>query len=1066
MTKTIIIQKKVKKPGWKLLVFLSAVLLLQNVNARNTLQDETKTVSGIVTDVINNSPLPGVSIVIKGTTTGTITDVDGVFSLDVAPSDILLFSSIGYLDEEIPVGDQTEINISLSQDIMDLDEVVVIGYGVQKKKLVTGATTQVKSEDFEKNHSMRLESSLQGMTPGMVIVKQSGQPGSDFNITIRGLSSPNDNKPLILIDGVPGDLKYLNPSDIESVDILKDAASAAIYGSRGGSGVILITTKKGKEGKAKLTYDFSYGISNVTKKVPMLNAKEYATIMNEASYNTYPNRSLPFSEEDIDGLGEGTDWQEEAYNKNAPVVNHYLGFSGGSDKSIFSLGFSYSNEEGIFDYEGKSNFERFGVRVNSEHKIGDRLTVGENIIYSHRNTRSLGTGNQYNNFIRSLLEASPLLDVYDPNMYDGFARSENNPNVPGAVVPSDEQGNPIASMHYKYNDKNKYDDIIGNVYGEVEIIKGLKFRSDIGAKLNVFIQSNATDSFTLTPYDYQVNPTYKQKMERYVGYNWDNVLSYTKTFGNHNVLAMIGTNVQDNWYFKLEGRKEGYLSNDAPVLTNVTDIVRDSVIGDFGKDDARLSFFGRLSYNYKEKYLATVSLRRDGSSRFGQNNRYGYFPAVSVGWVVSEESFLESSSWLNFFKLRASWGQNGKEPSDKYAFLATVGSTSRYYYYDKPYVGVSPDIFPNPDLKWEASEQINVGFDSKFIRDFSFSFDWYRKTAKDWILPVPVAGISGIAGINESRDPFVNGGNVINSGVEFDIGYNKLIGDLYLGVRAIFSYNKNKVTEVPGGIIHGAASRLYNGSAEFYRVEDGYPLGYFWGYNTDGLFQSQAEVDSYVNDEGDPIQPDASPGDVKRIDLNGDGQINDDDKTMIGDPNPDFIYGFTLDASYKGFDFSMNIEGQAGNQVVQAYRSLERAYPNYTTEILDRWQWEDNNNNGIVDEGEGTSTSVPRVTVYNENFREISDMRVQDAGYLRIKSVNIGYDFSSLIKNAPFEQLRIYFAATNLLTITKYTGLDPEVGYGAFYDSNGKLTDAYASGIDLGFYPVPRTFIVGLNITF
>ncbi len=903
----------------------------------------------------------------------------------------------------------------------------------------------------------------------MLIVKQSGQPGSDYNINIRGLASPNDNQPLILIDGVPGDLNTLNPFDIETVDVLKDAASAAIYGSRGGSGVILITTKKGKAGKPVISYDFSYGISNATRKVPMLNAREYAIIMNEASYNTYPDFELPFSEEYIAGLGEGTDWQEEAYNKNAPMQNHYMSFSGGNDLSVFSISLSYDKEEGIFNYENKSEFERFGFRVNSEHKMNKRLILGENITYNHRNTTALGTGNQYSNFMRDLFIASPLLEVYDPTSYDGFARSENNPN--GASIPSDQEVNPITSMHYEYNDKNKYDDIIGNLYAEVEIINGLKFRTDIGTNYKLFFVTTARDSFHLTPYTTErANPYYRQRMEREVGYNWDNILTYNKIFGDHSVLAMVGTNVQDNWYFNVEATAEGYLSSDAPVLSNVSTMVRDSVIGDFGKNDSRFSVFGRVSYNFKEKYLATVSIRRDGSSRFGKNNRYGIFPAVSAGWVISEESFAKSSIWLNFLKLRASWGQNGKEPFVRYRYLATVSSVNRYYYFDGAYVGTSPDIFPNANLKWEAQEQINIGFDSRFLKNFNFTAEWYRKTAKDWIIPVSVPGITGIAGIDATINPYVNAGNVINSGVELDLGFIKQLGDFFIGLRANMAYNKNKVTDVPGEIIHGSTSVLYNGSEEFCRIQEGYPVGFFWGYKTGGIFQTQEEIESYVNEEGDLLYPYAQPGDVIRIDLNEDGVINAEDKTMIGDPNPDYVYGFTINTSYKGFDFSMNLQGVAGNQVVQCYRPMERSYPNYTTEILDHWQWIDQNNNGVVDEGEGTSNTMPRVTLGNEsnqNWRKFSDLYIHDAGFLRVKSINVGYDFkSSLLKNTPIGQFRIYFSALNVFTFTKYNGIDPEVGYGSYYDEEGNLIDGFASGVDMGFYPSAKTYLIGVNVKF
>ncbi len=1044
---------------------------LSYANNKVVLQDEIKQVTGIVTDANTGEPLPGVSIQVKGKTTGTVTDLNGNFSLSVSAKDILIFSYIGYLNEEIEVGTQDKINLKLIPDIIGLEEVVVLGYGVQKKKLVTGATVQVKNEDLLKNNVTRLESSLQGLTPGLVIVKKSGQPGSDFNINIRGIGSVNGSTPLVLVDGVPGDLNLINPSDVETVDILKDAASAAIYGARGADGVILITTKKGKAGTPLLTYDFYYGISNAPRKIDMLNAQEYALIMNEQYRNVYPTGTrIPFTQAKLDSINNlghtGTDWQEEAYHKNAPTQSHYLGLTGGNENSTYSISLSYLSEDGIFDYKNKSNYERLGFRINSDHKVNKYIRIGENLTYAHRKRRGLGVGNIYDNFMRTILSASPLIDVYDPNEPDGFGRSHFY----------EEQVNPIAVMNYYYNSINKYDDIIGDVYVELEFIKGLKFKTDFGGSIFFEHTSSATDTFKITSQNYNLVPDYRQYMERRFSYNWDNILSYEKTIGKHNLLAMVAMNVQDNWRFNEDINANAFLihPNLDPVISNISlqaDIIGDTVYvsGDYGKTDSRFSTLGRLSYNFDEKYLFTVSFRRDGSSRFGKNYRYGNFYSVSAGWVVTREKFLETPVWLDFLKIRGSWGQNGKEPNMAGRALATVGSSQRSYSFGNGWeTGISPDVMPNPNLKWEASEQINVGFDARFLKSLSFTFDWYKKTSKDWIVPTTVAGISGIAGIS-NVNPYVNGGNVKNTGIEFELGYNKNIGMVALDIRGNMAFNKNKVTEVPGEIIHGSASVLYNGSDEFYRVQEGYPIGYFWGYKTDGLFQTMEEVNSYINSEGKLLQPAAVPGDVKRVDLNGDGILSDKDKTMIGDPNPDYIYGFSINAAAKGFDFSINFQGVAGNQVVMCYRAEERTYFNYTSDILDRWQWVDKNQNGIIEAGEGTSKTIPRVTGgsdKNQNWRKFSDLYVHDAGFLKIKSINIGYDFATVTKNFPVKQFRVYFAATNLLTLTKYKGLDPEVGYGSYYDSSGRLVDAYASGVDLGFYPSARTYLIGLNVKF
>lgn len=1029
---------------------------------------QQRTITGTVNDA-SGETLVGVNIVVKGTTSGTASGIDGTYSINVMGDNAVLTANyIGYKTMEIAVGNQSVINITLEKDVLGIDEVVVVGYGVQKKKLVTGATTQVKSEEFTKNNVTRIESALQGLTPGMSIVKQSGQPGSDFNITIRGLSSINGNGPLILIDGVPGNLNILNPADIETIDVLKDAASAAIYGSRAANGVILVTTKKGKSGEAQVTYDAYYGISNMAKKIDLLNAKEYATIMSEAAFNSNPKRAVPYTEDFINGLGEGTDWFEEAVNKNAPSQNHYIGVSGGTDKSTYSVSVSYSTEEGVLNMEDKSKYERLGFRINSAHQVKDWLKIGENLTYTHRKSAALSTGNIYSNFLHDIFQASPLISAYDENTHDGFGKG-TPVDANGQNGDMDEQGNPMASVHYKFNGRNNYDDIIGDLYAEIDILPGLKFRTNFGATLNFGNYTSHTDSFTITPYDFNIKPDYEQSMSRNFNYNFDNVLSYDKSFGKHHALAMVGMNAQDGAYINMYSKREGILTNAAPVLSNVaadTLITSYIINGDFGENDSRYSVFGRISYDYDEKYLATVSLRRDASSRFGKNNRYGYFPAISAGWVITQEDFMDNASWLEFMKLRASWGQNGKEPAEQYQYMARVGNDNRQYVFGgTEQQGVSPILFANPDLRWEASAQTNIGFDSRFLENFRFTFDWYNKSSSGWIMQKPVPGISGIGGVSLSN-PFVNAGDVKNTGVEFDLGYQKNFGKFYIDLGANLTYNKNIVTDVPDSIIHGTTSVLYNGAEEFYRIQEGMPMGFFWGYELDGIFQTQDEIDNYVNADGKPYNnvKATKPGDVKRTDVNNDGKINDDDKVFLGDPNPDFIFGFRINAAYKGFDLSMNIQGQTGNQIVQSYRAQERFFSNYTTDILDRWQWVDNNNDGIVDLGEGTSTTKPRVTKSdesNQNWRKFSDLYVQDGDYIKIKSINLGYDLKqTLLKRSVIQKFRIYVSATNLLTLTKYNGMDPEIGYG------GNSGDAYASGIDVGFYPSARTYLFGINVTF
>ena len=1012
-------------------------------------------VSGRVTANSDSSIMPGVNIIEKGTTNGVVSGGDGRYSLTVHnPNATLVFSFIGYQSIEVPLNGQTVVNVAMSEEVSGINEVVVIGYGVQQKKLVTGSTTQVSNEDLVQNHVTRIESALQGISPGVNITQRSNQPGSDFNITIRGLGTVNNSTPLILIDGVPGSLNNLNPEDVSSVDILKDAAAAAIYGSRAANGVILITTKKGVPGQMTISYDGYYGVSNPYRLVPMLNAQEYGIIMNEANANS--GQAAIYTPDQINSLGKGTDWQKAALLHNAPFQNHYLSFSGGNEVSTFSASLSYNGQAGLLDYQGKSFYERYGFRFNSSHKFWKIITFGENLTYTHVNSEGIGVGNIYGNTLRNLIQAPPIMNAYDPTQPDGYGRT---PYV------NPDQANPLAFMHYNYNGHNKTDNVTGDVYGDVKLIKGLTFRTDFGVNLNMNTLQDFHPIYQNTQSDYNTVAYGDQNMRRDFGINWDNTLTYDLQLNKHGFTVLVGTNAQDNHYFFENARKYGGLFTDYfhSVLSNYTTVnASTDVTGDAGPGDSRFSIFGRLNYNYNQKYLATLSLRRDGSSRFGANNRYGYFPSASIGWVITREDFMTQNNWLDFFKFRASWGQNGQEPRDPYVYLSTLSATDRYYYFgSKTEVqnpGISPDILANPNLKWEASQQANIGFDATIIKVFNVTFDFYNKKSKDWIVQTPVPSTTGLA----NNFPFINGGNVTNKGVELSLEYTKALGDFSIDVRGNLAYNKNKVTDIPNAekIIHGTTGVLFNGAPEIYRVQEGYPIGYFWGLKTAGIFQTQQEIDSYTDGNGNKIQPNAVPGDVKFVNLNGDSTINDADKTMLGKPDPDYIYGFNLSASYKGFDISFYFQGQTGNQVVENLRDPARYYNTYSTDVLSRWT------------GPGTSNSQPRVTrgdEANQNWSRFSDLYVHNAGFLRLKTINIGYDFKRTFlreKMPGIKQLRIYVAATNLFTITPYKGMDPEVGYGQYTDSNGIVQDNYAAGIDLGTYPSPRTYFVGLDVKF
>jgi TonB-linked SusC/RagA family outer membrane protein len=1016
-------------------------------------------ISGTITDP-TGAGLPGVNILIKGSTIGTTSDGTGKYALEAAPEEVLVVSFIGYKSQEIAVGNQTTINVSLAEDLTTLGEVVVVGYGVQDKKVVTGATVAVKSQDLLNTNSLRIEQALQGQTPGVQISSSSGQPGEPLKVRIRGAGTIGDAEPLYLVDGVPTvDISYLNPSLIERVDVLKDGASAAIYGARAANGVVLITTKKGKAGTMNISFDAYYGVQNLYKKIPVLNAKEYAIIMNESAINS---GGLPiYTQAQINTMGKGTDWLEEALNENAPIQNYALTASGGSEKSTFMTGLTYFKQEGIIGREdSKSTFDRVTFTINSEHKVvKDIVKLGENVTYTHSNRRGLQVGGIYGNSIRPFLNAPPLYDVYDDE--GNFAHS---PYYGSGDT------NPLATLYYQNFNKNFTDKILGDVYAEVTPIKGLTFRSDIGIALT--FDGNHSFNPLYEPLSV-TDPNGKiskvtQGLYKNMTWNWDNTVRYNTIINNdHSIELLAGTTAQSQRGFGVGATAYHIIFNDLTfehnIINNSSRTDSAAVNGNIS-EYALLSFFGRANYNYKEKYLFTATLRRDGSSNFGPNNRYGTFPSVAVGWVLTEESFINGVvPWLNFLKVRASWGQNGNDRISAFGYLATISSRYRDAYFgsgDTKYIGSSPDKISNPDLKWEASEQTNFGLESTVFNDFTVGVDYYIKKTKDWLITAPVPAVVGTGA------PVVNGGAIQNKGVEIQLGYNHTFNGLAVSVNANVAFNRNKVTEIANTekIIHGPDHLLFQGMTEMYRAQQGYPVGYFYGLKMAGIFQNEEEVQGYTKD-GQVIQPNAKPGDVKFVDYNNNGVIDDGDRTMIGNPNPDVTYGLSVNLAYKGFDLSVYTYGMGGQQNVLNTRGYERFYTNYTTDVLGRWH------------GEGTSNSQPRVTDNQElnGNHKFSELFLHDADFFRIKSLNIGYDFSKLLPNKSFKQIRLYFAANNLFTFTKYSGMDPEIGSGATGSPNSNATTAqnnrtavnsydWASGVDVGFYPQPRTYMIGLNV--
>lgn len=1032
-----------------------SLLLLALLVFSETLFAQQRQISGKVTAA--DGPIPGAVVKIKGKSGGTGTNNDGAFVISVQTGDILVISSIGYKTKEVSVAAGNTISVTLTEDNQNLDEVVVVGYGVQQKKLVTGATVQVKGETLQKQSTTNALQGLQGQSPGVQITSTSGQPGEAMKVNIRGLGTIGNSGPLYVVDGVlTGDITYLNSSDIESIDILKDAASAAIYGSQAANGVILVTTRTGKKGQSgQLTFDAYAGVQNVAKKAEMLNSTQYASIMNEAAINS---GKLPvFTNAQIAAMGEGTDWIDQMFTDNALTQNYALGASGSSEASVYSTGVSYTGQAGVVGGKALSNYERYNFRINSEHNFyKDILKIGQHLTYSDIKSNGIGVGGQYNNALRGAFNTSPFVPVYDAN--GNFADNSNSTWYPG-------EANPYALMVLNNQNRRGSQRLLGDIYMVVEPIKNLRFRTSLGMDYSSSDSRSFTPIYTLSTYAYSTTTKATQSMDKGKSFIWDNLLSYKFTVKNDNTFeVMAGTSAYQADGSGIFGTNTNLVFEDLDHawLSNATNknIAGITIGGRPIPADRRMSYFGRINYNYKEKYLLNATFRADGSSRFSAANRWGYFPSVSAGWVATNEKFLEGQKgWLDFLKVRASWGQVGNQNIPAFQYLAPINLANTNYTFGPEEGALTPGAYQsrisNPNIKWETSEQTNFGFDANLLKGkVTVNFDWYNKSTKDWLLSAPILATAG------ADAPYINGGKVTNKGIELGLTYRSNFGEFNYSVGVNGAYNKNKVVGIPtaDGIIHGEPNQLYDNALEFYRAQNGLPIGYFWGLKTAGIFQNEAEVASYRSASGQLIQPGALPGDARFVDINGDGVIDNLDRTNIGKPNPDYTFGITLSGDYKGFDFSVVASGVAGNEIVQSYRNIANQYANYTTRVLDRWH------------GEGTSNTVPRVTETPVSYNSFSDLYVQKGDFLRISNITVGYDLGKVFKKSYLKQVRLYAAALNVYTFTKYDGMDPEVGFGGINstNSNGEsvVRDAYASGIDLGYYPRPRTFMFGANFKF
>jgi TonB-dependent starch-binding outer membrane protein SusC len=1004
-----------------------------------------RTITGTVTSKSDGQPLPGASVMVKGTSTGGITDIDGKFMLKIQnDAKILVFSFVGYLPQDIEVGTQDVYNVVMEEDMKNIDEIVVVGYGTQKKSLVTGAIAKVDGAEIAKGANLRVTQAIQGKTAGVNISNNSGQPGDFVSVNVRGTGTNGNSQPLYIVDGLPTNgygIDYLNSSDIASIEVLKDAASAAIYGARGANGVVLITTKTGKKGqKFEISYDGYYGAQNAAKKLTTLNKSQYLEMMRESYANA--SKEFPWSQTQVDKFAD-TDWQEEMFVDNAVKTNHVISFTGGGDNSTYASSISYFKQDGIVG-KGKSSFERYTWRLNTDREFGI-LKVGMNFNIANLKSKGIDANDRYGISLAQAVNMPPIVPVY---LADGsFATPENY-----IGMGLQEITNPVALMSI-LNNETVTNKVNSNLWGEIDfgkvhpVLAGLKFRTQYATELAFVNYRSYTPVYYFASTKYNNINSTDANFHKYVSWNFDNFLTYDKTVALHHFNVMLGISAYKAWDNDVSGGKKQLTFNDFEhaYLNNATDNTTAVTGGGFG-EHTMASYVGRLNYDYNSRYMLTATFRADGSSRFGSNNKFGYFPSVSAGWVISNESFMPLSDVISLAKFRASWGQNGNEEIGNFRYTSVMSYGSKVYFgQDKTeYAGMQPSALSNPDLRWEASEQTDIALDLGFFKNkLTLTADYYIKKTKDWLITAPIPLTAG------NSPAVINGGEIKNTGIELELGYKTKVGDVNFDLNLTGAYNKGEVIDLPN-----AEKRLTGGDGGFgqsaiKKFSIGETPGYFSGVKVAGVFQTQDEVEAYLGgaDGKTKIQPNAVAGDFKFIDQNNDGKIDDNDRVNLGQSSPDFIGGFNFNASWKGLDFSMFWYTALGQSNWMAIRRYDQIIANYTSEYYEnRWT------------GPGTSNEYPRVTETdaNNNWKTASSFYVKDASYLRLKNLTLGYSLPKSVTNfLKLSKVRFYVSGENLLTFTKYPGYEPEIGGG--WDG---------AGIDRGIYPQARSVIGGINITF
>lgn len=969
------------------------------------------TVQGVVKDQTGETVI-GASVMEKGTTNGTITGIDGDFSLNMSPNGTLVVSFVGYKTQEVQVKGQKQLQVVLSEDAEMLDEVVVIGYGTMKKSDLTGAVSSIGNKDIKDSPVSNLGQAIQGKISGVQIV-DAGKPGDNVSIKIRGLGSINNCDPLVVIDGVPTDLglSSLNMADVERLDVLKDASATAIYGSRGANGVVMITTKRGTEGKGKLAVSANYSFQNATNVPSLLNAAQYAELSNDMMVNSGRNPNPEWA--NPSELGAGTDWMDELL-RTGVMQNYTVSYSGGNEKSHYYVSGGFLDQSGIVK---SVNYRRFTFQSNSDAQVLKWLKFSNNITFS-ADTKKSGSYN-----IGDALKALPIYPV--KNEDGSWSGPDGNSEWYGSTR------NLIGPTELNKSQTDGYN-FLANLTAELTFTKWLKFKSTFGYDAKFWFIDNFTPKYNWKPTPTEETSRYKSDNKSFT-YLWDNYFLFDHTFAEkHRVGLMAGMSAQWNTNDYLNAQKNVFMFDNVHEMDNGEEMY---AIGGNETEWALLSYMARVNYSYEDRYLLTATIRRDGSSRFGKKHRWGTFPSVSVAWRASQEKWFPKNDYINDLKVRAGYGVTGSQASvGNYSYLASY-NTSVYPF------GISSgnqtalvsSTLANPYIHWEEVAQTNIGFDaSLFNSRVMFSFDAYLKETRDMLVK---ASIPITSGFEDTTTTYTNAGKVRNQGIEMSLHTINLTGELGWETNLTATYNKNKIKDLNSDVPYYI--NQINNSYVTMLAKD-YPINVFYGYVTDGIFQNQSEVNTHA------VQPGAEPGDIRFRDLNNDGVINDSDRTVIGNPNPSWLFSMNNSLSYKGFELSVFLQGIAGNKIYNANNidntGMAAAY-NQTTDVLKRWQ------------GEGTSNSMPRAVFGdpNQNTR-VSDRFVENGSYLRLKNITLSYTFpKQWLQKAQIENARLSLSCENVATITGYSGFDPEVGI---------------NGIDQNRYPISRTFSLGLNFNF